>query len=129
MNSWLDKINWNNNGLVPVVVQESESRQVLMHAWMNREALLQTRQTGKAVYWSRSRQNLWIKGESSGYFQYVKSLQLDCDCDTILLTVKQTGGIACHTGRHHCFFTTLENDQWQTSKEIIKDPRDIYSKA
>ncbi|MCZ6804371.1 MAG: phosphoribosyl-AMP cyclohydrolase [Proteobacteria bacterium] len=126
MNSWLDKIDWNDDGLVPVVVQESGSGQVLMHAWMNREALEQTSKTGKAVYWSRSRQSLWTKGESSGHFQIIESIQLDCDCDTLLLNVKQEGGIACHTGRHHCFFMTLANDKWETTEEILKDPKDIY---
>ncbi len=126
MSSWLDKVNWNNDGLVPVVVQEAETRQVLMHVWMNREALEQTNQSGKAVYWSRSRQSLWTKGESSGHYQLVESIQIDCDFDTLLLTVKQVGGIACHTGRHHCFFMTLDDDNWQTTEEILKDPEDIY---
>ena len=126
MSSWLDKVNWNDNGLVPVVVQESGTRQVLMHAWMNRESLQQTVQGGKAVYWSRSRQSLWTKGESSGHYQIVESIQLDCDYDTLLLTVKQEGGIACHTGRHHCFFMSLEDENWQTTEEILKDPKDIY---
>jgi len=126
MSAWLDKVKWNDDGLVPVVVQESGTRQVLMHAWMNRESLEQTHQTGKAVYWSRSRQSLWTKGESSGHYQIVVSIQLDCDCDTLLLTVKQEGGIACHTGRHHCFFKSLEDENWLTTEEILKDPQDIY---
>jgi phosphoribosyl-AMP cyclohydrolase len=126
MSSWLDKVKWNDDGLVPVVVQESDSRQVLMHAWMNRESLEKTYQTGKAVYWSRSRQSLWTKGESSGHYQLVESIQMDCDCDTLLLTVKQEGGIACHTGRHHCFFMSLEDDNWQTTEDILKNPADIY---
>jgi phosphoribosyl-AMP cyclohydrolase len=126
MSSWLDKIKWNDDGLVPVVVQESDSGQVLMHAWMNREALELTNKNSKATYWSRSRQSLWVKGESSGHYQTVEKIQLDCDYDTLLLTVKQKGGIACHTGRHHCFFMTLEDDEWQTSEEILKNPEDIY---
>ena len=126
MSSWLDKVDWNDDGLVPVVVQEYDTRQVLMHAWMNREALEQTYQSGKAVYWSRSRQSLWTKGESSGHYQIVESIQMDCDCDTLLLTVKQEGGIACHTGRHHCFFMKLDNDKWLTTEKILKDPDDIY---
>lgn len=126
MSAWLDKIKWNDDGLIPVVVQESDSGQVLMHAWMNREALALTNKNGKATYWSRSRQSLWIKGESSGHFQIVEAIQLDCDYDTLLLTVKQEGGIACHTGRHHCFFMTLEDEDWQTNEEILKNPDDIY---
>jgi phosphoribosyl-AMP cyclohydrolase len=126
MDAWLDKIKWNEAGLVPVVVQEAGTGQVLMHAWMNRDSLKQTNATGKAVYWSRSRQSLWTKGESSGHFQIVKSIQLDCDCDTLLLTVQQEGGIACHTGRHHCFFMSLENEEWQTTEDILKNPQEIY---
>ena len=128
MNEWLDKVKWNDDGLVPVIVQESGSGQVLMHAWMNRTALQQTHDTGNAVYWSRSRQSLWTKGESSGHFQRVESLRLDCDNDTVLLTVIQDGGIACHTGRHHCFFQELDtNGDWQTTEKVLKDPKDIYN--
>ncbi len=126
MASWLDKIKWNDEGLVPVIVQELDTRQVLMHAWMNRESLQQTRDSGKAVFWSRSRQTLWTKGESSGHFQMVESIKLDCDFDTLLMVVKQEGGVACHTGRHHCFFMTLSDDEWQTTEPVLKDPRDIY---
>jgi phosphoribosyl-AMP cyclohydrolase len=126
MSAWLDKIKWNDDGLVPVVVQEAGSRQVLMHAWMNREALELTSKNKKATYWSRSRNSLWLKGESSGHFQTVESIQLDCDYDTLLLTVKQEGGIACHTGRHHCFFMTLEDENWKANEEILKNPEDIY---
>lgn len=128
MSNWLDKIKWNEDGLVPVIVQETGSRQVLMHAWMNREALELTNKNGRATYWSRSRQSLWEKGESSGHYQIIESIQLDCDYDTLLITVKQEGGIACHTGRHHCFFMTLENENWQTSVEVLKNPEDIYKK-
>lgn len=126
MTSWLDEVKWNNDGLVPVVVQETGSLKILMHAWMNREALEKTVQEGKAVYWSRSRQSLWTKGESSGHFQLLESIQMDCDADTLLLTIKQEGGIACHTGRHSCFFMTLENESWQTTEEVLKNPKDIY---
>lgn len=126
MSDWLDKVKWNEKGLVPVVVQETGSGQVLMHAWMNRKALELTNKNKKATYWSRSRNSLWVKGESSGHFQTVDSIQLDCDYDTILLNVKQEGGIACHTGRHHCFFMTLDDDNWQANDEIIKKPDDIY---
>lgn len=126
MSDWLDKIEWNTDGLVPVIAQEAGTKQILMHAWMNRESLKQTADTGKAVYWSRSRQRLWTKGESSGHYQIVKSIQLDCDNDTILLTVEQQGGIACHTGRHHCFFMALIDDDWQTTEDVLKNPNDIY---
>ncbi len=126
MNDWLERVNWNEQGLVPVVVQEASSKRVLMHAWMNREALLQTQETGKAVYWSRSRQALWTKGESSGNYQLVDSIRLDCDADTILLQVHQQGGIACHTGREHCFFNKLENDGWQETEPVLKDPKSMY---
>ncbi|MBL1142251.1 MAG: phosphoribosyl-AMP cyclohydrolase [Proteobacteria bacterium] len=128
MSNWLDKIKWNKDGLVPVIVQETGSRQILMHAWMNKEALELSNKNGKATYWSRSRQSLWVKGESSGHFQLIESIQLDCDFDTLLITVKQEGGIACHTGRHHCFFMTLENENWQTKENVLKKPEDIYKK-
>jgi len=123
---WLDKIKWNDDGLVPVVVQEAGTLQVLMHAWMNRDSLEKTIDSGKATYWSRSRQSLWTKGESSGHYQDVESIQLDCDFDTLLITVKQEGGIACHTGRHHCFFMSLADKEWQTTEDILKNPQDIY---
>lgn len=126
MSNWLDKVKWNTDGLVPVVVQEEGSGQILMHAWMNRESLELTKKTGKATYWSRSRQSLWVKGESSGHVQIVKSIQLDCDYDTLLITVVQQGGIACHTGRHHCFYFTLDGEVWQANNEILKNPDDIY---
>ena len=101
---WLDRIVWNDLGLVPVIAQEASSGDVLMMAWMNQEALLQTLQKGEAVYWSRSRNKLWHKGEESGHFQTIREIRLDCDGDTLLLIVDQKGGIACHTGRHSCFF-------------------------
>ena len=124
--SWLDQVKWNQDGLVPVITQESETKQVLTLAWMNREALQQTLNTGHAVYWSRSRQKLWHKGEQSGHQQEVKSIRMDCDNDAILLEVVQNGGIACHTGRHHCFFQQLENGQWVTKEPVLKDPQEIY---
>ena len=123
---WLDKIKWNDDGLVPVVVQEAGTLQVLMHAWMNRDSLEKTIDCGKATYWSRSRQSLWTKGESSGHYQNVESIQLDCDFDTLLVIVKQEGGIACHTGRHHCFFMSLADKEWQMTEDILKNPQDIY---
>ena len=110
--NWLDKIDWNTNGLVPVIAQDATDDTVLMVAWMNRDALSLTAQEGRAVYWSRSRQKLWRKGEESGHEQRVTEIRLDCDNDVILLKVEQQGGIACHTGRRRCFFQRLENDQW-----------------
>ena len=123
--SWLDDIKW-SDGLVPVIAQELSTKQVLMFAFMNREALQLTVETGYAVYWSRSRNKLWRKGEESGHQQKVHELRLDCDGDVILMTVEQKGGIACHTGRHDCFFQKLENGAWKTDKPVIKNPEDIY---
>ena len=123
--SWLDDIKW-SDGLVPVIAQELGTNQVLMFAFMNREALQLTVETGYAVYWSRSRNKLWHKGEESGHQQKVHELRLDCDGDVILMTVEQLGGIACHTGRHDCFFQKLENGAWKTDKPVIKNPEDIY---
>jgi phosphoribosyl-AMP cyclohydrolase len=123
--SWLDKVNW-TDGLVPVIAQELGTNQVLMFAFMNREALQLTVETGHAVYWSRSRGKLWHKGEESGHMQKVHELRLDCDEDVILMTVEQIGVIACHTGRHDCFFQKLENGEWKTDKPVIKNPEEIY---
>ena len=128
MDSWLDKINWNDDSLVPVIVQEVGTKQILMHAWMNRDSLAQTFQSGKATYWSRSRKKLWVKGETSGHYQFVKSIRTDCDNDALLITVKQENGIACHTGRYHCFFTKLIEGDWVETEQILKDPEDIYGK-
>jgi phosphoribosyl-AMP cyclohydrolase len=125
--SWLDEVKWNNDGLVPVITQEFATKQVLTLAWMNREALQLTYETGHAVYWSRSRQKLWHKGEQSGHQQVIKSIRIDCDQDAVLLEVEQKGGIACHTGRHHCFFNKLEDGEWQPTEPVLKDPDEIYS--
>ena len=124
--SWLNKVNWTHDGLVPVIVQESGTGQMLMFAWMDREALRLTEETGHAVYWSRSRKKLWHKGEESGHVQLVKEIRLDCDEDVLLLTVEQIGGIACHTGRHSCFFQKLENRQWISDQPVLKEPEEIY---
>lgn len=129
MRDWLDEVNWNEAGLVPVIVQEAGAHTVLMHAWMNRAALRKTLAGGRAVYWSRSRRAFWRKGETSGHVQHVESIRLDCDGDTLLLTVRQEGGIACHTGRHHCFFRTLKDGQWQTAEPVLKEPATIYKGA
>ncbi len=123
---WLEQIEWNQDGLVPVITQEVDTKQVLTLAWMNKEALQLTAKTGHAVYWSRSRNKLWHKGEQSGHQQLVKSIRLDCDNDAVLLQVVQKGGIACHTGRHHCFYQQLENEQWQTTEPVLKNPDEIY---
>lgn len=125
---WLDRIQWAPDGLVPAVAQEAGSGRVLTVAWMNREALGKTAQTGEAHYWSRSRRKLWRKGEQSGHVQKVKSIRLDCDGDVVLLEVEQVGGIACHTGRHSCFFRKLEDGQWVTTDPVLKDPGTIYGK-
>lgn len=124
--SWLDQVAWTADGLVPVIAQEKDTGKILMFAWMNREALQLTRDTGHAVYFSRSRNKLWHKGEESGHTQIVHDIRLDCDDDVILLTVEQLGGIACHTGRHNCFFQQLQNDDWVTVEPVIKDPKAIY---
>jgi len=123
---WHTKVRWDSDGLVPVITQEATTHQVLTLAWMNSEALQLTVETGHAVYWSRSRQKLWHKGEESGHQQKVTSIRLDCDNDAVLLEVVQKGGIACHTGRHHCFYQQLENGRWQTTEPVLKDPKEIY---
>jgi phosphoribosyl-AMP cyclohydrolase len=124
--SWLDDISWDANGLVPVIAQEHDTGRILMFAWMNREALQLTNDTKHAVYWSRSRSKLWRKGEESGHVQRVHEIRLDCDEDVILINVEQVGGIACHTGRHNCFFKKLEGDEWLVDQPVIKSPDEIY---
>ncbi len=126
--SWLNKVNWTQDGLVPVVVQEAGGGKVLMFAWMNREALKRTMSSGEAVYWSRSRKKLWRKGEESGHVQKVKEIRLDCDHDVLLLAVEQIGGIACHTGRHNCFFQKLQSGKWVVTDPVIKESKEIYHK-
>ncbi|HHJ14906.1 MAG TPA: phosphoribosyl-AMP cyclohydrolase [Gammaproteobacteria bacterium] len=126
---WLDAIRWTDQGLVPVIAQDAADGRVLMFAWMNREALELTADTGHAVYWSRSRRKLWHKGESSGHQQVVKEIRLDCDNDVIMLQVEQKGGIACHTGRRSCFYQRLEAGQWKPVEPVLKDPSEIYGKG
>jgi len=126
--AWLNKVNWSDDGLVPAIAQDAESGDILMVAWMNREALKQTVAHGEAVYWSRSRKKLWHKGEESGHTQKVKEIRLDCDEDVVLLKIEQVGGIACHTGRRSCFFQRLDKDQWVTVDPVLKDPHEIYKK-
>ncbi len=126
----IESVVFNDDGLVPVIAQDSESGQILMFAWMNREALEETSKTGRAVYFSRSRQRLWRKGEESGHVQHVKSLRLDCDGDVLLMNVEQIGGIACHTGREHCFYRQLGDDgQWHITEKVIKDASEIYNRT
>jgi phosphoribosyl-AMP cyclohydrolase len=127
--TWLDAVKWDRDGLVPVIAQEQGSNDVLMFAFMNREALAQTAELGRAVYWSRSRSKLWFKGEESGHVQQVHDIRLDCDNDVVLLKVTQLGhdpGIACHTGRHSCFFQRLDGGQWKAVEPVLKDPERIY---
>ncbi len=127
--SWLDDIRWDERGLVPVIAQEVGTNDVLMFAFMNREALQRTAECGEAVYWSRSRGKLWHKGEESGHIQKVHEIRIDCDADVILLKVTQLGhepGIACHTGRHSCFFSIYRDGQWQVVDPVLKDPGHIY---
>ena len=126
--AWLNKVNWSEEGLVPAIAQDAESGDVLMVAWMNREALRQTVELGEAVYWSRSRKKLWHKGEESGHTQKVREIRLDCDEDVVLLKVEQAGGIACHTGRRSCFFQKLEKGKWLAVEPVLKDPHEIYKK-
>ncbi len=123
---WLEHVQWTEDGLVPVIAQEVGTNKVLMFAWMNREALRLTAETQQAVYWSRSRGRLWHKGEESGHVQKVHEIRLDCDEDVILIQVEQVGGIACHTGRHDCFFQKLEQEHWIVDQAVIKNPEDIY---
>jgi len=123
---WLDQIKWTADGLIPAIAQDADSGRVLMMAWMNRESLQRTVECGEAVYWSRSRKQLWHKGESSGHTQKVQRIRLDCDADVLLLDIEQIGGIACHTGRQSCFFAELRDGQWVTVDPVLKDPREIY---
>jgi len=127
--SWLDEISWDAQGLVPVIAQEQSTGDVLMFAWMNREALAKTAETGRAVYYSRSRGKLWAKGEESGHVQTVHEIRMDCDNDVLLLKVTQLGhepGIACHTGRHSCFFQKYDEGRWVSVEPVLKDPASIY---
>lgn len=125
-NTLLQDLKWNEQGLIPVIAQDWQTGEVLMLAWMNRDALQLTISEGRAIYWSRSRQALWRKGEESGHVQHLKELRLDCDADTVLIKVEQIGGIACHTGRRSCFYQRLEQGAWLVTDNVIKQPEDIY---
>jgi len=124
--AWLDTVRFDAQGLIPAIAQNVENGEILMVAWMNRESLTETVATGRAVYWSRSRQRLWRKGEESGHTQTVLGLRIDCDADVILLEVEQTGGVACHTGRRRCFYRRLESGAWQETEAPLVDPETIY---
>lgn len=124
--AWLDALKWDANGLIPAIAQEAATGDVLMFAWMNREALRMTAEQGRAVYWSRSRGKLWHKGEESGHVQRVHEIRIDCDEDVVLLKVEQVSGIACHTGRHSCFFRKLAGGDWLAVDPVLKDPEHIY---
>jgi phosphoribosyl-AMP cyclohydrolase len=129
--NWLDEVRWDERGLIPVIAQEAATGDVLMFAWMNREALQETATSGRAVYFSRSRARLWRKGEESGHVQTVHDIRLDCDNDVILLKITQLGqdsgpSIACHTGRHSCFFHRYDQGQWVAAEPVLKDPQHIY---
>lgn len=128
--NWLNKLKYDEQGLVPAIAQDADSGKILMVAWMNAEALAETASSRRAVYWSRSRQRLWRKGEESGHSQEVHEIRLDCDADVVLLLIKQIGGIACHTGRESCFYQRLDtidgNPEWNTVEPVIKDPTQIY---
>jgi phosphoribosyl-AMP cyclohydrolase len=125
---WLDQIKWTDDGLVPAIAQDAETGRVLMFAWMNRESLELTVKEGRAVYWSRSRRKLWRKGEESGHVQLIKEIRMDCDDDVLLLRIEQVGNIACHTGRHSCFFQRLEGGAWVAVDPVLLDPNQIYGK-
>lgn len=124
--NFLDEIKWNSDGLVPAIAQDHQTDRVLMVAWMNRDALMETARRNEAVYWSRSRNRLWHKGEESGHVQTVHEIRLDCDADVIVLKVEQRGGIACHTGRESCFYRVLQDGEWQTVDPVLKNPEQIY---
>lgn len=125
--SWLDAVRWDDQGLVPAIAQDHLTGRVLMVAWMNREALSLTISEQRGIYWSRSRQKLWRKGEESGHVQLLKELRLDCDGDVLVLQVEQLGGIACHTGRESCFYRKFENGDWQIVDAVSKNPDEIYT--
>ncbi|ACE85201.1 phosphoribosyl-AMP cyclohydrolase [Cellvibrio japonicus] len=126
MKDWLDSVNWNADGLVPAIAQDATSGRILMMAWMNRESLRLTAEKQQAIYWSRSRNQLWHKGETSGHVQHVREIRLDCDEDVIVLQVVQEGGIACHTGRESCFYRVFRNGEWVAVDPVLKDPAEIY---
>ncbi|GEC94880.1 phosphoribosyl-AMP cyclohydrolase [Zoogloea ramigera] len=125
--AWLDELTWDKDGLIPAIAQDAETGDVLMFAWMNRDALARTAETGEAVYFSRSRGKLWHKGEESGHTQKIREIRIDCDNDVVLLKIEQVGGIACHTGRRSCFFQKhFADGRWEAVEPVLKDPKEIY---
>ena len=126
MTHFTEPLKWDDDGLIPAIAQDYENGDILMMAWMNRESLELTVKEQRAIYWSRSRQQLWRKGEESGNVQHIKDIRLDCDRDVIILKVDQVGGIACHTGRRSCFYRSLIDGEWQTVEPVIKDPKELY---
>lgn len=126
MSDVLDAINWGKDGLVPAIAQDAESGEVLMVAWMNRQSLGLTIEKNQAVYWSRSRQKIWFKGEESGHVQQLQELRIDCDADVVLMRIRQLGGIACHTGRKRCFYRVYKDGEWVIDESVLKDPKEIY---
>jgi len=128
MSNWINNVCWDSDGLLPVIVQDASSNKVLMFAWMNRESLEESIKKRKAIYWSRSRKQIWVKGEESGHYQNIEDMFLDCDNDVLLIKVKQEGGIACHTGRESCFYNrvNMKKNEIEECEKIIKDPKEIY---
>lgn len=128
MTNWIENILWNEHGLLPVIVQEVGTAKIIMFAWMNRETLEESIKQKKAIYWSRSRNQVWIKGESSGHYQYIEDIFLDCDNDSLLIKVTQEGGIACHTGRNSCFYNRINmgTNQIEVNEKVLKNPKEIY---
>jgi phosphoribosyl-AMP cyclohydrolase len=128
VSNWINNVRWDSNGLLPVIVQDASSNKVIMFAWMNRETLEESIKQRKAIYWSRSRKQVWVKGEESGHYQNIEDMFLDCDNDVLLIKVKQEGGIACHTGRESCFYNqvNMKKNEIEECEKIIKNPKDIY---
>ena len=128
MSDWIKNVRWDLDGLLPVIVQDAITNKVIMFAWMNRETLKKSIKQRKAIYWSRSRKQIWVKGEESGHYQNIKDMFLDCDNDVLLIKVTQKGGIACHTGRESCFYNqiNMQTNKIEESEKIIKDPKEIY---
>jgi phosphoribosyl-AMP cyclohydrolase len=126
--NWLEALRFDERGLITAIAQEASTQRILMVAWMDRQALQETARTGQAVYWSRSRRRLWRKGEESGNVQNVRQIRTDCDGDVVLLMVEQVGGVACHTGRHSCFFNVLQDEQWVAVDPVLTDPATLYRK-
>jgi phosphoribosyl-AMP cyclohydrolase len=128
MSNWINNVRWDSDGLLPIIVQDASSSKIIMFAWMNRETLEESIKLRKAIYWSRSRKQVWVKGEESGHYQNIEDMYLDCDNDVLLIKVKQEGGIACHTGRESCFYNriNMKTNRIEESGKVIKDPKDIY---